>query len=165
MAKFFPDLAPEIAAAQESPARVSEDDAPDQTILKTADSVIRHLNEDLEQAYRDKVIDKKEQSDDDSLPAFDTDSQNVPVINNTESILEPGFYNVFLPLLKSKQQKAIAEKLCENILKWDAKEIKEHLSKPIVCIAREVDDIHASRLIESFQKGGFTLNAKLRKRL
>lgn len=163
VAKFFPELAPEIAAAQDSPSTVADaSDSPDQTILKTADSVIRHLNEDLEQAYRNK---DKEPSDEDSLPAFDTDSQNMPVINNTESILEPGFYNLFLPLLKGKQQKQIAEKLCQSILHWSGKELKENLSKPIVCIAREVDDIDASRLIQSFERGGLSVNAKLRKRL
>jgi len=161
--KFFPELMPEIAAAQESPATVTE--SADQTILKTADSVIRHLNEDLEQAFKNNVLDKKKDvAADDSLPAFDTDSQNVPGINN-KATLEPGFYNLFLPLLKGKQNKHLAEKLCHSILKWNAKELKENLSKPIVCIGREIDDIDASRLIASFEKGGLNVNAKLRKRL
>lgn len=165
VAKFFPELAPEIAAGMDSISKVMSAESPDQTILKTADSVIRHLNEDLEAAFKDKVVKKRDAPPaDDSLPAFDTDSQNIPGINQN-SKLEAGFYNLFLPLLKGKNQKHLAEKLCHDILKWNAKEIKENLSKPIVCIAREVDDIDASRLIESFKQGGLAVNAKLRKRL
>lgn len=165
VAKFFPELAPEIAAGQDSMSKVMSTEAPDQTILKTADSVIRHLNEDLEAAFKNKVVDKRNNKpDEDSLPAFDTDSQNIPGVNQ-HAKLEAGFYNLFLPLLKGKNQKQLAEKLCHDILKWGPKEIKENLAKPIVCIAREVDDIDASRLVESFQKGGLAVNAKLRKRL
>jgi hypothetical protein len=165
VANFFPELAPEIAAGQDSMSRVVSD-PPDQTILKTADSVIRHLNEDLEAAFKNKVVDKRKEAPapDESLPAFDTDSQNIPGVNQ-HAKLEAGFYNLFLPLLKGKQQRHLAEKLCHDILKWGAKEIKENLAKPIVCIAREVDDIDAIRLIESFKKGGLSVNAKLRKRL
>ena len=163
--KFFPSLAPEISAGMDSINKVSEE-APDQTILKSADSVIRHLNHDLEAAYKNKIIDKpRDVLDEDSLPAFDTDSQNELGLDQKGSKLESGFYNLFLPLLKGKGQRQLAEKLCHEILRWDAKEIRENLAKPIVCIAREIDDIDAARLIESFEKKGMDVNAKLRKRL
>ena len=162
---FFPELAPEIVAGQDSDSRIANTEASDQTILKTADSVIRHLNEDLEQVFKNQATDKGNDAfDDDSLPAFDTDSQNIPGVNQ-KATLEAGFYNLFLPLLRGKNQKYLAEKLCHDILKWDAKEIKENLTKPIVCIAREVDDVDASRLIKSFQIGGLSVDAKLRRRL
>ena len=131
------------------------------TILRTADSVITHLSADLEEAFRKKSMEGINPAE--TLPLYGLDSQNIP--GNMKSSLAPGFYNLYLPPLKTRELRQAAETLCQQTLNWDHETFLESMAKPIVCIARNVDDVDALRLMERFQRIDIVLNCKLRSKI
>lgn len=133
----------------------------DTTILRTADSVITHLSADLEEAFRKKNLEG--QNPNETLPLYGDDSQNIP--GTRKSILEPGFYNLYLPPIKTNDARKQVEELCSELFQWDRETYLEAMAKPIVCIARNIDDIDATRLMERFAKLNITLNCKLRSKI
>lgn len=76
--------------------------------------------------------------------------------------LEPGVYNVYLPSLKKKSSKEAAYKGCSNILGWSAGKIKAALSKPIVCIGHELNELEAGEMVEQFKD--LSLHLKVKKK-
>lgn len=136
-----------------------EDSSEDSTILKTADSIVRNLSADLEEAVKNKTLPVDANA---SLPGYAMDSQNIP--GKSDHKLEPGFYNLYLPALKSKDKPKV-EKMCRDALGWTDEDVSRYFSKPIVCIARNVDDIDASRLSDRFAQIQISLNCKLRSKL
>jgi hypothetical protein len=117
-------------------------------------TVLRGLGEGLDAAIQTK----------DTISETNTTSQTYQDdLENNENriLLKPGFYNLFLPALKSKNSKKIVEELCREILEWDTKSIKNALLKPIVCVAKDVDHVEGSQIIDEFEKHGILLNKKL----
>lgn len=132
----------------------------DSAILEFNDqSIIRDLSNDLEEVVKTRNIPLDPEV---SLPGYAIDSQNVPGVS--ESDLEPGFYNLYLPHIKAKEL-ALVSQLCEEALGWSKGETERQLSKPMVCIAQDIDDIDASRLVERFAQVQIKLNCKLRSKI
>jgi hypothetical protein len=115
-------------------------------------TVLQGLGEGLNSAIetKDTISDTNSSISEDDIP-------NV----HKELALKPGFYNLFLPALKSKNSKKVVEQLCTDILEWDSKMVKTALQKPIVCVAKDVDHIEGSQIIEKFEEQGILLNKKL----
>jgi hypothetical protein len=146
--------------AHDPTSSTSQDDIGDSTILRTADSVITNLSADLEEAFQKQTIGM---NPNETLPLYGKDSQNIP--GTIKSDLEPGFYNLYLPPLKNRELREQVEKMCHEVLNWDRETFLEAMAKPIVCIARNVDDIDASRLTEKFLDINIQLNCKLRSKI
>lgn len=153
VAEFFPGF---MAPSEEDSA---DGTASESNILDAAESFVTHLSEDLEAVYQ-KKSQKTPQKSDDSLPAFMTDDQMAPGLTNG-NILKPGFYNLYLPALKSSSSRKLAEEICETLLSWDSKTIKEAFARPIICVAKNVDHLDGDQLISDFEKHGVQLNSKL----
>ncbi len=117
-------------------------------------TVMRGLGEGLDAAIQTKDTISETNT---TLQRFQDDLEN----HENKITLKPGFYNLFLPALKSKNSKKIVEELCREILEWDTKTIKNALLKPIVCVAKDVDHVEGSQIIEEFEKHGILLNKKL----
>ena len=132
------------------------------TILRTADSVVRHLSMDLAEAYLKKNS-PLNPSETQSKAAFANDSQNIP--GTMKSKLAPGFYNLYLPAITNKDLRQKVSKMCQDSLNWTPAETMQNLSKPIICLARNIDDIDASRLMDQFAQINVTLNCKLRSKI
>jgi hypothetical protein len=140
---------------------VTQSSGPDSTIIKTADSVVRHLSMDLAEAYRKNTLPNPTETQ--SLPAFANDSQNFP--GTMKSRLEPGFYNLYLPAINNNETRNKVMQMCQDALNWSSDDIQSNLSKPIVCIARNIDDIDATRLMDRFSQIDILLNCKLRSKI
>jgi hypothetical protein len=134
----------------------STGDTLDGVFSDVSETVLIGLSEGLDAA----IATKDTFTDTSSLPGQTSDSEDLPN-KESEIKLSPGFYNLFLPALKSKNTKKMVESLCADILEWDSKSIKNALSKPIVCVAKEVDHVEGSLIISEFEKNGILLNKKL----
>lgn len=145
----------EVSSDKESAIRPQ-----DSAILEcNDDTIIRGLSNDLEEVVKTRNLPLDPNV---SLPGYALDSQNLPGVS--ESDLEPGFYNLYLPHIKAKDL-ALVSQLCEDALGWSSEETKIQLSKPMVCIAQDIDDIDASRLMERFAQIQVNLNCKLRSKI
>ena len=161
-----PSMVERKAALENSPVAL-EKDAKDSaevesTILRTADSVVRNLSLDLAEAYR-KNVSPDAQVDNHLKTAFVNDSQNIP--GTFKSKLAPGLYNVYLPAISNKELRQKVYKMCQDALNWSSEETAQSLSKPIICLARNIDDIDASRLVDQFAQINVVLNCKLRSKI
>lgn len=153
--------------SQSVPTHVEDEDGlnlEESSIIRSADSVVRGLSEDLEEAYRKKVLKQPSPDETMSPPAFFEDSQNVPGQHRAGG-LDSGLYNIYLPKLRSREQREVVEELCQDLLGWSESDVNSALSKPIVCISRNTDDVDASKLQQEFSKRGIELQCKKRSAL
>lgn len=111
----------------------------------------------------DEAISTKTDSNLAESSALMTDASNIPGVDQSIT-LQPGFYNLLLPALKSKNSKKVAEDLIISVLELDPKEVKEMMTKPIVTIAKDVDHIEGSEIMKQFEASGILLNVKLLKK-
>ena len=129
----------------------------EESILDSADTVLKNLSADL-----DRVLDKDggpELMQTQVLSAMAGEIKKTDL--SSESLLESGFYNLYLPELNKKEKELVFE-IARESLGMDASTLKGILSKSIPCICRNVDEKEAHRLIELFKKEGIQLKNRLR---
>lgn len=128
----------------------------DSTIIKTADSVILKLSEDLEKSFGFQEFNPS------STTEHDLKSNKKPAQNKNKSItrLSPGLYQLFLPPLRQKKQKTLASDLCTELLGWSESETKDALKKRFVCVAKDIDHVDGSKMLDVFEERGLKLTSK-----
>lgn len=130
---------------------------PEESILDSADTVLKNLSADLDKAlYKDGGADVMQTQVLSDIPGGIKDREI-----SSAPPLKSGFYNLYLPEVNDEEKNIVIEVARES-LGMDEKQIEFILSKAIPCVVRNVDEKEAARLIGAFRAEGIFLKNRLR---